>query len=114
MVCPGARSRPAHSSANGARGDLGGGHDEPVSPVLAGRPRSSLQIPAVRPGPPLVGEAALQLAFAIHQVFLVREFLDALGAVDVDEPELVRARPELPRFIANIVVAALEPPEHMP
>src|SRR5689334_7830617 len=59
-----------------------------------------LQIPAVRARPALVSEHVLERSLAVDQRILVVEGLHPLGAVNVDEAELVGAAVAAPRLVA--------------
>src|SRR5205807_4255256 len=88
-------------------------HEAPAEASPRGGPVGELQIPAVRAGPAVFGERLLEVALPLFQLAGVVEDLDPLAAVGVDEPKLEGAGLELTRFVADVLVAALEPPEHV-
>jgi len=53
-----------------------------------------------------------QFTLAIGQLLLVVEALDRLGPIGLDEAELADALVDAPRFVADELVPAFEPPEH--
>ena len=72
----------------------------------------SLEVPAVRAGEAVFGERQLEVALPFFQAPRIVELLDTLAAVDVDEAQLEGAGLHLTRFVTDVVVPALEPPEH--
>src|SRR5947208_15916645 len=61
---------------------------------------------------PFAGEVALEHALPLEEVTLVVERFDAFGSVHHDDAQLVPADTSLARLVPDVVVAALEPPEH--
>src|SRR3954465_14828845 len=74
--------------------------------------REELEVPAVGTGEAVSGERLFQVALPFFEPARVVERLDPLAPVDVDEAELEGAGLHLTRFVTDVVVAALEPPEH--
>src|SRR3954471_12068890 len=75
--------------------------------------REELEVPAVGTGEAVSGERLFQVALPFFEPARVVERLDPLAPVDVDEAELEGAGRHLTRFVTDVVVAALEPPEHV-
>jgi len=63
-------------------------------------------------GEAVFGERLLEVALPFFQPPRIVERLDALAAIDVDEAQLEGAGLHFTRFVTNVVVPALEPPEH--
>jgi hypothetical protein len=74
--------------------------------------RTTLEVPAVRAGPALGGEVALEIALAFGEIGRIDEGLHALGAIRLDDPQLVAAARGIPGFVSKVLPAALKPPEH--
>ena len=71
-----------------------------------------LQVPAVRAGKAVSGERLLEVALPFFQPSRIVERLDALATVDVDEAQLEGAGLHFTRFVTDVIVSALKPPEH--
>ena len=71
-----------------------------------------LKVPAVGAGEAVSGERLFEVALSFFESARIVERLDALAAVDINEAQLEGAGLHLTRFIPDVVVPALEPPEH--
>ena len=73
----------------------------------------SLEVPAVRAGPPVVLDAALEVELTGVQRVAVWKGLDRFLPVLVDDAELELAGRKLARLVAQQVFASLEPEKHV-
>src|SRR4029078_3445900 len=83
-----------------------------VGTAVSSATERRLEIQPVGASKPVFREGQLELALPFFKAPRIIERLDAFAAVDVDEPQLEGAGLQLTRFVPDVVVPALEPPEH--
>src|SRR5438132_927791 len=70
------------------------------------------QIPPVRTREPFACQARFEQALPLDEIALVVKRFDAFRSIHGDDAQLVDTDGSLPRLVPDVVVAALEPPEH--